>query len=751
MNNYFLSIIKDINNENDKSKTTFQQYKWDYNHLEEDREDDNIYSYKHHHRKSSNSSIISNNNRINALKFAASNNDCSLPSSPSYSSSSSNNSPNPFKSQNMLKSDTNQFSNEMDNNDMSQSSLRKIKSNLFENKSYNNNDNNNQLFKAKSMISLPSTSKVSTTSDNSINNNSNKFQKKNLFNVNPEDIISRNMNQNDFNNSDLSNRQIVPPTPIIDAENPFLESSTKIKRMFEKKNLFNILPNKDTFQSQATLLNIDSSDDSDSSCPPSPLISRTPLKSKSSKNLRNSNSTLSLSNQNGSEDDDESDAPYKHTRNYNKRMEQHNKNTIHNKKTNKINYTNNNPTKTTILNLNESLDDYYSTANKSNFVYNTRSRTKQNLMININEQNDNYVKVGPVMDPINKKSSKLKTNNLELKANSKSSPLMKENNDSIVNNSFKLTQIKNNNSVPLNSSNTETVLEKETLDNQNLLEKSYITNETANAQTTLSNNLNSYNPPLNQTDIILPQLKSQKSISSFSATNFVNDPFHTSSLTHHNSLNINDTKNLSNTPNTNSVNTVSQMKTPTKLSQDDTVKRENSVLSSTSNFVNMILLPKKTPQKTPSSRRRNSMCGDRFIPNYSSGDKETQYNLAGPITPSKGKRRLPPGECDAVKEEHNKIYDSVVKLELLGGQDLYDNPLDKINKHRTTVYSFKTPKKRTYQMMDSDSPSQHKYSLTPVSQASQNLLLTPRKVTRHISKTPYKVLDAPELQVCNIY
>jgi len=245
---------------------------------------------------------------------------------------------------------------------------------------------------------------------------------------------------------------------------------------------------------------------------------------------------------------------------------------------------------------------------------------------------------------------------------------------------------------------------------------------------------------------MLPQLKSQKSNSSFTTTNFANDPFHTSSLTHQNSLNINDTKNLSNTPNTNSANTVSQMKTPTKSSQDNTIKIENSVLSSTSNFVNMILLPKKTPQKTPSSRRRNSMCGDRFIPNYSSGDKETQYNLAGPITPSKGKRRLPPGECDAVKEEHNKIYDSVVKLELLGGKDLYDNPLDKINKHRTTVYSFKTPKKRTYQMMDSDSPSQHKYSLTPVSQASQNLLLTPRKVTRHISKTPYKVLDAPELQ-----
>ncbi|OUM56374.1 hypothetical protein PIROE2DRAFT_19039 [Piromyces sp. E2] len=744
MNNIYFSILKDLNNENDKSKQAFQQYKWDYN-LEEDKDDDNVFSYKRHHRNSSNSSIISNNNRISALKFAASNNERSLPSSPSYSSSSSssNSSPNPFKSQN--KSKSNLFSNEVNNNDdLSQSPLRKIKSGLFETVSYNNG---NQLFKAKSMIALPSTSTINATSNSSINSSSDIFHKKNLFNVNPEDVISRSKSQilsvNEYNNKDLLNHQLVPPTPIIDAENPFIESSTKIKRMFEKKNLFNILPRNDSFPSQTTLLNMDDSDNSDSSCPPSPLISRSAIKSKSSKNMKSSNSTLSLS----TIDDDDSDAPYKHTRShtrsYTKRIEELNKNALQNMKTNKINYTNNNPSKTTIMNLNESIDDSYTsniitttnnnnnnsnnnniitTTNSNNnnntsFVYNTRSRTRQNLM-NCEKQNDindqNCIKVGPVIDA-NKKSSKSKNNK---KSHSISSPLMKGNNDSVTNTSFKYTQIEKN---------------KGTTD-------SPIINNGSQEEPDSKLKTNSNDP-------IISQLKSQKSNSSFSASGFSNDPFHTTSLSHQNSLNPSDVNKLSSTPPTfNESKLTSQMKTPTKSSQNDTVKTEKSILSSTSNFVNMILLPKKTPQKTPSSRRRNSMCGDRFIPNYSSGDKETQYNLAGPITPSKGKRRLPPSECDAVKEEQNKIYDSVVKLELLG-QDLYDNPLDKINKHRTSVYSFKTPKKRTYQMMDSDSPSQHKYSLTPVSQASQNLLLTPRKATRHISKTPYKVLDAPELQV----
>ncbi|KAF9963663.1 substrate-specific activator of APC-dependent proteolysis [Modicella reniformis] len=48
--------------------------------------------------------------------------------------------------------------------------------------------------------------------------------------------------------------------------------------------------------------------------------------------------------------------------------------------------------------------------------------------------------------------------------------------------------------------------------------------------------------------------------------------------------------------------------------------------------------------------------------------------------------------------------------------------------------------------MHFDSPSRQIYSTTPVTQESRNILLSPKKTPRAISKVPFKVLDAPELQ-----
>ena len=50
--------------------------------------------------------------------------------------------------------------------------------------------------------------------------------------------------------------------------------------------------------------------------------------------------------------------------------------------------------------------------------------------------------------------------------------------------------------------------------------------------------------------------------------------------------------------------------------------------------------------------------------------------------------------------------------------------------------------KRTAVINEPSSP----YSLSPVSSKSQKLLRSPRKASRKISKIPFKVLDAPELQ-----
>jgi len=46
-----------------------------------------------------------------------------------------------------------------------------------------------------------------------------------------------------------------------------------------------------------------------------------------------------------------------------------------------------------------------------------------------------------------------------------------------------------------------------------------------------------------------------------------------------------------------------------------------------------------------------------------------------------------------------------------------------------------------------DDMGHEKYSLSPVGKESQRVLLSPRKGVRQISRTPFKVLDAPELAV----
>jgi cell division cycle 20-like protein 1 (cofactor of APC complex) len=49
--------------------------------------------------------------------------------------------------------------------------------------------------------------------------------------------------------------------------------------------------------------------------------------------------------------------------------------------------------------------------------------------------------------------------------------------------------------------------------------------------------------------------------------------------------------------------------------------------------------------------------------------------------------------------------------------------------------------------MGFDDMLSQKYSQSPIGKESQRALLSPRKATRWISKTPFKVLDAPELAV----
>ena len=63
-------------------------------------------------------------------------------------------------------------------------------------------------------------------------------------------------------------------------------------------------------------------------------------------------------------------------------------------------------------------------------------------------------------------------------------------------------------------------------------------------------------------------------------------------------------------------------------------------------------------------------------------------------------------------------------------------------RHHSLTSPQRTPSSRRSLNFD---PQSEMYSLSPVKLSSQNMLLSPRKTPRAVSKVPYKVLDAPEL------
>ena len=70
-----------------------------------------------------------------------------------------------------------------------------------------------------------------------------------------------------------------------------------------------------------------------------------------------------------------------------------------------------------------------------------------------------------------------------------------------------------------------------------------------------------------------------------------------------------------------------------------------------------------------------------------------------------------------------------------------------------SLFSFSSPSRRRTDRLEAtrshrglDSPTHERYSVSPVKFESQQLLLSPRKTPRTLSRVPFKVLDAPDLQ-----
>ncbi|XP_040571050.1 fizzy-related protein homolog [Lepeophtheirus salmonis] len=151
----------------------------------------------------------------------------------------------------------------------------------------------------------------------------------------------------------------------------------------------------------------------------------------------------------------------------------------------------------------------------------------------------------------------------------------------------------------------------------------------------------------------------------------------------------------------------------------------------------------RSPITSPSKERY----GDRFIPSRKGNSWDTSFNLMQ----DKGgngckKTTREAGECS--KDYSLLVYSSLLKNEVLGAsiEDFKESSSEDrrvfspSSNDAKNLFSFKSKYRSV--INEPSSP----YSLTPVSSKSQKLLRSPRKASRKISKIPFKVLDAPELQ-----
>ncbi|KAK3325750.1 WD repeat domain-containing protein [Apodospora peruviana] len=214
-------------------------------------------------------------------------------------------------------------------------------------------------------------------------------------------------------------------------------------------------------------------------------------------------------------------------------------------------------------------------------------------------------------------------------------------------------------------------------------------------------------------------------------------------------------------------------------------------------------LSRQQHESTPSAsphRKRQRINGDRFIPTRSGQDLQASFSLlhedGSPATPSRQKKRTPHGELHFQRtEEANRTFSTLLRAELFENSIPQATPPtlspdnsrpvshgghghDGIRSHtppnnappsslpanltpstpHKNLFSYMSPRHHT-NIAGHPTPSRtpqsrhgpnldtrsEVYSLSPVRFGSQQMLLSPRRQPRAVSKVPYKVLDAPEL------
>ncbi|KAK9498226.1 hypothetical protein O3M35_004087 [Rhynocoris fuscipes] len=137
---------------------------------------------------------------------------------------------------------------------------------------------------------------------------------------------------------------------------------------------------------------------------------------------------------------------------------------------------------------------------------------------------------------------------------------------------------------------------------------------------------------------------------------------------------------------------------------------------------------------------------DRFIPNRNGSNWQARFSMLPESKGSAGKgRKAREAGCgDAARD--GVAYTCLLRNELLGTY------IDGVRNHCDDKRAFPhTDKPNLFQFTsgtenETNIESIAPYSLSPVGPNSQKLLRSPRKATRKISRIPFKVLDAPELQ-----
>lgn len=147
-------------------------------------------------------------------------------------------------------------------------------------------------------------------------------------------------------------------------------------------------------------------------------------------------------------------------------------------------------------------------------------------------------------------------------------------------------------------------------------------------------------------------------------------------------------------------------------------------------------------QTTPTSPSKH-VYSDRFIPVRTKARVSLTFEgQEKKQTMEKDCRKTSRTETSETRES-SVIYNCLLKNELLGaGIEETENILSPKSHFSNNVLSFKISRNSTRSVETNVSP----YSVSPVTNKSQKLLRSPRKAVRKISKIPFKVLDAPELE-----